>query len=577
VSRHNSPPASRPGARAENPAQKGQGSSAASIESPPPLSADFSLADDGSEATIKVLYEKNRESGTRPAPEASVFPSEKGRKRLVIRLHPNSCVLKFDWLDGELVNVRVDGAFSGRAGAVGTTSPRVFQVRKGRNSVALNLDASLIPATVKFSDGTPVRIELDRPHAANAREAAASPDGDRPQGRARRNTAYELIRRDDTFVLKPRSDLYFAKAELDENGELAAIRIIDGGELSDRPRRSVDRTVRGSAIQRSPSFELRQARGGTTLVRLPTRFVTHRRAERAVVHHGSVAGAPAGQGPTLLFVVGPHKTFTSSLVGFLNACPDVFLLYETEPYAARPTKWALRLLENKPELRKCFAKGDEIERTYRTLYQHLCVGRSEFLYFGDKIATIDDSHFDLFRKFKKIVTIRDLRTWLAKESIREAYALDADIVPAACQYVRFLIKSRLADDVLLITLEEAVENLRRQQKRISAFLGDDLNIPREWWRSVGEYDATDPKSLQPWWERHASSSVEAERLDIECQISSHPFWNAILPIFNKYYDRAAKTSAADAENDLFALAQVQATHELAWQHAFESVTEAAPV
>jgi hypothetical protein len=480
----------------------------------PPLRAEFRLSEDGYQATVKVHYAKGE---TRPAPRPSLFGSVGERRRLLVKLSPYSCTLKLDWLDGELIGVRVDGAFDEQN--VPTTRKRVFDVKEIRNSNLLNLDANAIPARARFSEsGIPISVALDREQSAANEQSPAPPVV--IQEHSQRRTMYELLTKEDSYVFKLRPQIVEHRRAIVQEGAFQAV---------PTPRWASD----GEKVE--PSGQL--------------------------------------QPPNLLFVIGPHKTFTSSLVGLLNSCPDIFLLYETEPYAARPTKWALRLLKNKPELRKCFAKRNDIEGAYRTLYEHLCIRGNGFRYFGDKIATIDDGYFDLLPTFKKIVTIRDVRTWLAKDSIRKAYALDGDIVPTACQYVRFLIKSRFASDVHLIRLEDAIEDFGLQAGRISTFLGHDLKVPPQWWQTVGNYAQTEPKSLQPWWGKHPSSSIQPDRLDVTCEIAPHPFWNAMLPIFNKYYTGTPTVSSADIESDLSALAQVEAEHELAWRDAFERVTE----
>jgi hypothetical protein len=275
----------------------------------------------------------------------------------------------------------------------------------------------------------------------------------------------------------------------------------------------------------------------------------------------------------LLFILGPHKTFTSSLVGLLNADPEILLLFETEPYETRPTGWALQLVQNRPDLGASLGKDDDIERAYQGLHSAIVGDRSGYAIFGDKIATIDDAYLERLAPFKKIVTLRDVRTWLAKQSIRRMYALDADIVRSACQYVRFLIKTRTTSNVLVIRLEDVVANLPCQVKRASAFLGRRLDIPKRWWESVGSYDSRDPKQLQPWWERHPSSSTDADSLDVRCQISSHPFWDALLPIFERHFDPEAAISPDSADSDLLALQALQTRYRLAWVDAFVDVTE----
>jgi hypothetical protein len=546
------------------------------------LRANLKFTDGGTRAIVKIRGRTNDDRNTQP-PEACLFDSPDGDRRLALKIEPCACLVMLEWQDGQLVRVRVDGAFPAEQDMAPSKGQRVFNVQEANDSVVLSLDTAAVSAQARFSEtGHPVKVTLDRESAGSGDAPNGTTDQESISGS--RTSLYELKQEKDRYHFTLRPNSYLATPEFDEHGWLSAIKIMDENTLSNGlnldSRQQLPWTSAADAM-----FQLETSRSGSRLTREPpprvvaytrtdTTGPTERGSLKPQVGSDKLAAHGSLKTPTLLFIVGPPKTFTSSLLGLLNSSPKIFLLYESEPYATRPTKWTLRLLEQRPELRKFFAKGNEIESTYRTLYRELCAEGDGFSFFGDKIATIDDAYLDQLEKFKKIVTIRDIRTWLAKRSIREIYALDTDVVSTACQYARFLIKSRFANNVLLVRLEDTIEHLDAQIAQVSAFIGHKIKIPKRWWQSVGAYEPSDPKSLQIWWPTHPSSSSAARHLDTECEPSLHPFWDDILPIFQKYYDWTDAVSLADAAHDLSALAQIQMKYQLPWRDAFESVTEA---
>jgi hypothetical protein len=468
--------------------------------------------------------------------DASMVQNSSASDSAEVRDEP---IVQMDWQDGALVGVRIFGTFPSRAEHA-TKAWRVFIVEHRQDQIILTVDPSATVAKTEFADsGVPVRIALDRSAPADMREAS------------------------------PQNQKTIVRFEW-QDGVLNKLRIQgDFGNNLDQPRGATRSMFK--ILHRSNELVLSRD--------LPREIITTGAATE------SFAARPSSTSPiiatrrdpvspsTLLFVLGPHKTFTSSLVGLLNSCPDIFLLFETEPYLSRPTKWAAEILRQRPDLRGHFLKQDNLERSYHALHESLSADGRGYLYFGDKIATIDDDYLVKFKKLRKLVTVRDLETWLAKGAIRRLYALDGDIVPAACQYVKFLIKSRLTANVLLIRLEDVIRNLDAEVGRISSFLGPDLDIPANWHESVGEYSSSDPKRFQPWWNHHPSSLAEIKSLDVHCQISSHAFWEAILPIFRKYFDGIPAAHLTDEQQDLSALEAIQAHYQVPWQDAFASVTE----
>jgi hypothetical protein len=177
--------------RLEGPGSKGRGlTSAAETQDVVPLSqsdtkaeekafelspsharARFNLTGDGSQATVKI-YHRN-DDGTEPLPAESLFSSSEGRKRLLVKLHINSCVLRLDWDDGELVGVRVNGAFPSKPGTPPARRRRVFTVQQSARGTDLGIERKLVAAKAVFSDsGAPELLEVDAGGRAGKSESS---------------------------------------------------------------------------------------------------------------------------------------------------------------------------------------------------------------------------------------------------------------------------------------------------------------------------------------------------------------------------------------------------------------------
>lgn len=71
--------------------------------------------------------------------------------------------VRFDWDDGVLAGVRIDGDFARQAAQVRNKFQRVFTVHRDDTQASLIVDPSAVVARAEYSDaGAPVRIELDR-------------------------------------------------------------------------------------------------------------------------------------------------------------------------------------------------------------------------------------------------------------------------------------------------------------------------------------------------------------------------------------------------------------------------------
>jgi FkbM family methyltransferase len=128
-----------------------------------PLHADLNIAKDGAEVIVRIYPRKENRVGQSAAPAASLFDSTEGNKRLLIRLYPNSCTLRLNWQDGQLLGIRIDGAFPPQHESAPISRRRVYKSRQTTKSLTLEHEPDLLPARVQFSEsGAPSRLEVDR-------------------------------------------------------------------------------------------------------------------------------------------------------------------------------------------------------------------------------------------------------------------------------------------------------------------------------------------------------------------------------------------------------------------------------
>ena len=267
----------------------------------------------------------------------------------------------------------------------------------------------------------------------------------------------------------------------------------------------------------------------------------------------------------ILFIQGVHKTGTSTLVGILNCHPEIFMLYETDMAKLRIGKHGNELLEGYPKARRFFYNTVDIGAPYKEflsyLYQ-LHPNKKKYRYFGNKIISFDPEITNRSRsnQYKTIYTMRDIRSWLCKEAIVRFYRTDLDIVPVAIEYLRFIIGTYKHPDCLRIKLEDMIERNEEVLSALSSFLDLDIKtFADQWWSKMGVYSDDDPKRLIPWYSggSHSSSRVKPEKLDTSYKLSSNPFWEEFLPLFDKYYYRGNLIDSDEGEIDRSDCAQLQ--------------------
>lgn len=252
-----------------------------------------------------------------------------------------------------------------------------------------------------------------------------------------------------------------------------------------------------------------------------------------------------------VFIHGLQKTSTSPMVALLNSHPDVCVLYETNLFETRVSKYGNHLLAGIPSARKFFFNTDTTAKPYQLLARHIQKEVGEkFAYFGDKLLSFD-ARLSQPEKNKVIYMMRDVRSWLVKDLIRDLYRTDIDCVSPSIEYLKYIMHAKTCQSAMCVRLEDLIENQDRVVKDISAFLNVNLN-QESWITDAAKEAKSGVKSFQKWQKAHPTSSVPFRKHDVKIELKEHAFWEAYLPLFDKYYHLSdpGVVSASQLKGDL---------------------------
>ncbi|QQG46233.1 MAG: hypothetical protein HYY55_00075 [Candidatus Niyogibacteria bacterium] len=241
----------------------------------------------------------------------------------------------------------------------------------------------------------------------------------------------------------------------------------------------------------------------------------------------------------IIFVVGAAKTGTSVIVQMLNAHPDVFILYETRIGRHSLDKYGGRFISSYPDARNLFSYGAIPEDFFIRLQKFLAEKGYPFKVVGSDAPEFEMNAcpMDILNPHPVIFTIRDIRTWLAKNSTITQYFTDNNVVCAAIDYTTFFIKSFLLDKVLRARMEDIISRNNDTIEALSSFLNLAMRPHlNEWWKVT--FPDSHPKRAQKWRDGHFVSAHYGPRgnEDTEVTLAPHPFWDELLPIFDAYYN-----------------------------------------
>ena len=272
----------------------------------------------------------------------------------------------------------------------------------------------------------------------------------------------------------------------------------------------------------------------------------------------------------IIFIIGAHKTATSTLVGMLNCHPEIFLLYENELYQPHISRHAKRFLAQYPDARFLFRSSEDLQTLYSQLQEFLKSKGYPYKYVGDKLPGLNANFHVTLNAFKVIFSVRDIRTWLGKDLVVRKYGMKQDVIPAAIDYSICFLKSFKLSQVFHVRMEDLISQNEMLLKELGKFLSLDLNHDiQNWWKKIPITDKNNPKASDPWWETHDSSLRQPKENDTVTQMSPHPFWEEILPVFDKYYQNLrGGSSPSEIDQDITTLLHLKKYSPLSPQQAF---------
>lgn len=275
----------------------------------------------------------------------------------------------------------------------------------------------------------------------------------------------------------------------------------------------------------------------------------------------------------LLFIAGAQKCGTSTLLKMLNCHPDIFLLYECFVNKDR-SKYSHWFLRKYPDAQYIFQYGAPLEVVYRKLKDFLQKKGYAYKMVGDKIATIDMDVLEEIGKYKVVFTARNVRTWLCKGAIRDLYHTNNDIVYPAISYCKYFLKSFSLKNCAHVRMEDTVYNNDKVIEKLSKFVGLEMTPYLDsWWEKGKDLNENDPKSVMDIKRVHPSASIMPKEVDTQVKLKQLPFWDKLLPIFDKYYNQIDHAfDLQEINRDIESLESLKQFSPVPLKEAYESYT-----
>lgn len=278
----------------------------------------------------------------------------------------------------------------------------------------------------------------------------------------------------------------------------------------------------------------------------------------------------------LLFIQGPEKTATSTITGILNCHPEIFILFEN--YMGNPviSKYGNQLLDRYPEARPFFRTTEDYGEPVQEFFEYLKEKEPDYSYktVGTKINSLDPGFTQKKMNHKVIFMMRDIRSWLIKESIIKYYRTDLDVVIPAMEYLRYILKTTLYENSLRVRMEDLIQHNSETIRKLSEFTNMDLHPHTdEWWKKIGRWDQKDPKSVFRLNHVHHSSRIKPKDLDTNVKLSRHPFWEEVSEIFELYFhtDDTVHFSEVQVHKDLEKIEKLRRFAPLPYTECYSDV------
>lgn len=278
----------------------------------------------------------------------------------------------------------------------------------------------------------------------------------------------------------------------------------------------------------------------------------------------------------ILFIQGPEKTATSLITGILNCHPEIFILFENYLAQATITKYGNQVLERYPDARHFYRFEEDYAKPVNDFFSYLREKEPDYNFkiAGTKINDLDPNVTQTGAAHKVIFTMRDLKSWLVKESVIKRYRTDLDVVIPAMAYLRFVVGSAKYNHAFRLRMEDLIQENDKMLSVLSAYLGLSLQPhANNWWEKIGNRDEASPKSVFKLDHVHHSSRVKPGKLDTNVEITDHPFWDSVDSIFQKYFKESGTPDfeKEEIEKDLNSIEELKKFAPLPFEKCYSHV------
>lgn len=277
----------------------------------------------------------------------------------------------------------------------------------------------------------------------------------------------------------------------------------------------------------------------------------------------------------LVFITGPQKTATSKLALMLNCYQNIFISYEWDIANNVISKHSKKFLAQYPEARFLFREDESLLALYSELEKLFEKRGFKFSIIGDKLPSINKQILNKFSPYKVIFTIRDLESWLCKDDVQKTYLTNYDVVPTAIAYCSLFLNSFLTKDILRLRMADIIQDDRGTIGKVGAFFDMDLAYTGfNWQNQLNQLENHSLYAFDKWWmgRSHGSAALKSINFDTFTEINPHPFWDTILPIFNKYYTQIdGNFSKAEIDDDITKLKTMRQFSSVPIDKAYTSV------
>lgn len=247
-------------------------------------------------------------------------------------------------------------------------------------------------------------------------------------------------------------------------------------------------------------------------------------------------------------ILGASKTGTSTAVAVANAHPFAFCLFEADFSAAADHARNADLVRLLSEARPLFQSEKPFSVSLTEIGAQLAAHGWRYERIGTKVQGIRPDLLPRLGELSVLFMVRDVRRWAVKNRIlRDVIGARTatNIVPHLVSYARYFLDSFRLAHCMRLRLDDVLSTDATVFPRAMATV---LKLPQpsfeSWWTAATAWKTTAPKNYSDWIDGHTSAFLPPLLNDTISQLATHPFWDAFLPVFDKYFQAPEKTFAS---------------------------------